>query len=275
MPQLPLLPQLPQLPGCFLPEIIMAVAEVLQDLLESGAHFGHQTRRWNPKMKPFIYASRDGVHIFDLTITAARLEAACEFIKQSAAEGKNVVFVGTKRQARPIIREEAVKAGAPFVAERWLGGTITNWEEVGDRIKQLRDMKHKRETGGFDKYTKKERVLIDRQISRLERFLGGLEKLTAPPQVLFVVDTLKEKVAIKEAKNRGLKVVAMVDTNSDPESIAFPIPANDDAVRSIKYIVSRIASAYAEGKAISERNKPTPEKREEAAKPVKGVEAKK
>jgi small subunit ribosomal protein S2 len=257
----------------------MAVNEMLQDLLEAGAHFGHQTRRWNPKMSPFIYSARDGVHIFDLTITATRLDAACKYISEAVGNGKTVAFIGTKRQAKPIIREEAIKVGAPFVAERWLGGTITNWEEVGKRIKQLRDMKQKRETGGYDQYTKKERVLIDKDILRLERFLGGLEKLTTPPDILFVVDTIKEKVAINEAVARGLVVVAMVDTNSDPTDVDYPIPANDDAVRSIKLIVAKIAEAYAAGMEARTKKAPVPDKDKAAEQttpqPVKKVEFKK
>jgi len=229
----------------------MAVPEDLKELLEAGAHFGHQTRRWNPKMKPYIYAARDGVHVFDLTITARLLNEACDFVKESVAAGKTVVFIGTKRQAKAIVREETAKVEAPFIAERWLGGIITNWEEMSKRIKKLHDMKTKREAGEYKRYTKKENVLISREITRLERFFGGIAELTRIPDVLFVVDTIKEKAAIREAVLRGVKIVAIVDSNSDPSVVDYPIPANDDAVRSIKYIVSRIADAYGEGKEVA------------------------
>ncbi len=237
----------------------MAVPKDLAELLEAGAHFGHQVRRWNPKMEPFIYSVRDGVHVFDLTITADLLNKACDYISESAAKGKVIVFVGTKRQAKAIVREEAVKVGAPFIAERWLGGTVTNWEEISKRIRKLNEMKTKREAGEYKKYTKKEQVLIDKDIARLERFLGGIAELKDTPDVLFVVDVNKEKVAVKEAAMRGIPVVALIDSNSNPEDVAYPIPANDDAVRSIKYIVNRIAQAYAEGKSKVKKDVPKAE----------------
>jgi len=227
----------------------MAVPKDLQELLEAGAHFGHQVRRWNPKMSPFIYSVRDGVHVFDLTITAKKLDEACVFIEKVASEGKTVVFIGTKRQAKEIVREEATKVGANFITERWLGGAITNWDEIYGRIKKLNEMKAKREVGDYKKYTKKERVLIDRDISRLDRFLGGIANLTKLPDVLFVVDVNKEKVAVTEAGLRNIPVVALIDSNSNPEGVAYPVPANDDAVRSIKYIVHRIAEAFSNGRA--------------------------
>lgn len=226
----------------------MAVPEDLRELLEAGSHFGHQVRRWNPKMAPFIYTARDGVHVFDLTITAQKLNEACEFIREQAAAGKVIMFVGTKRQAKPIVREEAQRVGAPFVAERWMGGTMTNWEEINKRISKLRDISKKWEEGFYDKYTKKERVLINREMERLQRFFGGIVELRAIPDIMFVVDTAKEDVAVREALARGVTVVGITDSNCDPEVVNYPIPANDDAVRSIKYIVNRIANAYEEGK---------------------------
>lgn len=227
----------------------MSLPDDLRELLEAGAHFGHQARRWNPKMAPYIYAARDGVHIFDLTITAKLLNQACDFIKAQAAAGKSIVFVGTKRQAKAIVLEEAQRVGAPYVVERWMGGTITNWEELSKRINKLKEMKQKWQTGGYDKYTKKERVLINREMSRLDRFFGGIAELNSKPDILFVVDIAKEDVVIKEAKTRQIPVVAMVDSNSNPDMVDLVIPANDDAVRSIKYVVSRIADAYAQGRA--------------------------
>ena len=227
----------------------MPVPKDLKELLEAGAHFGHQSRRWNPRMDEYIYTSRDNVHIFDLTITAKKLNEACEFIKTSVAEGKIIAFVGTKRQGKAIVKEEAIRVGAPYVAERWLGGTLTNWEEIKKRINLLKDKKAKWNKGEYDTYTKKERVLINREISRLDRFLGGLVEISRTPDILFVIDSVKEKVAVTEARVKGVQVVAMVDSNGDPDLIDYVIPANDDAVRAIKYVVSRIADAYAEGKA--------------------------
>lgn len=225
----------------------MAVTADLKELLEAGSHFGHQARRWNPKMAPFIYAERDGVHIFDLTITATKLNEACDYLTSQAEAGKTIVFVGTKRQAKEIIREEATSVGAPFVAERWMGGLLTNWEEIKKRIDRLNDMKKKMQEGAYDKYTKKERVLMNREIERLTRFFGGVSSLSKPPEVLVIVDTSKEDVAVAEAIARGVPIVGMVDSNADPDPVNYPIPANDDAVRSIKYIVHRLAEAYKEG----------------------------
>lgn len=223
----------------------------LKELLEAGCHFGHQARRWNPKMTEYIYTTRDGVSIFDLAITAEKLAEAMEYVKDMVKEGKSVVFVGTKRQAQDIVREEATKVGAPFIAVRWLGGTLTNWEEISKRIKHLLDMKDKREKGEYKAYTKKEQVLIDKEIAKLERFLGGISTLKKAPDALFIVDTHKEKVVMDEAIVKGVPVIGMVDSNANPEGIEKVIPANDDAVRSIKLIVSKIAQAYADGVALA------------------------
>lgn len=222
----------------------------LRELLEAGCHFGHQARRWNPKMDPYIFVKRDNVHIFDLAKTAEKLVEAMEFVREFVAKGNEIVFVGSKRQASAIVREEAVKLGAPYVTIRWLGGTLTNWEEITKRIHRLNDLKKKRETGGLAKYTKREQVMFDKEISRLERFFGGLADLNGKPKALFIVDTHRERTAVKEAQQLGLPVVALVDTNADPTEVQYPIPVNDDAVRSIKLVVSRIAQAYADGKAL-------------------------
>ncbi|MBU0619096.1 30S ribosomal protein S2 [Patescibacteria group bacterium] len=215
----------------------------LTELLEAGCHFGHQVRRGNPKMKPYIYAQRDKVHIFDLAITAQKLSEACEYVKELVAKGGKVCFVGTKRQARSIIKEEAIKIGAPYVYERWLGGTITNWQQIKKSIKALVEMKEKKEQGEYKTYTKKENVLINRKITRLERFVGGLTQLTDLPEAIFVVDISRELTAVREAKIKGVSVIALVDTNSDPDFVDYVIPANDDAVRSIKLVVAKIAEA--------------------------------
>lgn len=219
----------------------------LEDLLEVGSHFGHIARRWNPKMSKFIWDKRDGVHIFDLAKTAKALNEACEFLNEQAAEGKQIVMVGTKRQASEIVKEEAKKIGVAYVAERWLGGTITNWNEVKKRINKLVEMKANRDKGEYKKYTKKEQVLIDREIARLERFFGGLVGLENPPEVLFVVDSQKEKSAVREANSKGIKVVAITDSNADPDLVDYPIPANDDAMRSIKLIVEKVSQAIETG----------------------------
>ena len=219
----------------------------LKDLLEAGCHFGHLQRRWNPKMDKYIYTTRDGVSIFDLAITAKKLEEAMEHVKDLVSKGKTIVFVGTKRQAQAIIKEEAEKVGAPFISVRWMGGIITNWEEISKRIRTLKDMIDAREKGEYKSYTKKEQVLIDKKIAKLERFLGGLKSLKKAPDAVFVVDTHKERVAVKEANIRGVDIIGIVDSNAEPDEVNMLIPANDDAVRSIKLIVENIAKAYADG----------------------------
>lgn len=221
----------------------------LEELLEAGAHFGHQARRWNPKMAPYIYTSRDGVHIFDLVKTQQGLETACQFGEELGKQGKTLLMVGTKRQAQAIIKEEAQKAGAFYMSERWLGGVMTNWSEIKKRIDLLVEMQQKRDSGEYAKYTKRENVLIDRQIAQLTRFLGGLVGLSGLPDALFIVDIHKEVAAVKEARAKDIPVVGMVDTNSDPTLVDYVIPVNDDAVRSVKLVVGKIAEAYAAGRA--------------------------
>lgn len=225
----------------------MATKVSLKDLLEAGAHFGHQAKRWNPKMKPYLFGVRNGIHIFDLVKTKEGLEKAVDFVKNLTAEGGIIVFVGTKRQAAEIVKEEAKKAGVPYVWERWLGGTITNWEQIKKSIEKLVEMKEKREKGEYKEFTKKENVLIDREIARLERFFGGLVGIKELPSAIFVVDTKKEEAAVKEAKKKGITVVAVVDSNSDPDLVDYVIPGNDDAVGAIKLMVGTIAEAAREG----------------------------
>ena len=225
----------------------------LEEFLEAGAHFGHQARRWNPKMKQYLHTVRGGVHIFDLVKTAEGLKAASEYVSDLLSDGGTIIFVGTKRQAQEIVKEEAQKCGAFFVTERWLGGTITNWGQIGKSIRRLEEMREKREAGEYDKYTKKENVLINREIEKLTRFLGGLVGLRKIPDAIFVVDVVREIAAVKEAKLRGVKVVAILDSNADPDMADYVIPANDDAVRSIKLIVTKISEAVSEGKALKEK----------------------
>jgi small subunit ribosomal protein S2 len=227
----------------------------LTELLEAGCHFGHQVKRWNPKMAPFIYTARDGVHIFDLVKTQEFLTQACLAAKKMAAAGAKIVFVGTKRQATSIVSEEAVKAGMPYVITRWLGGTISNWPQIEKSIKKLNKMKEERQIGEYSKYTKKENILISREIARLEKFLGGLSTLKKIPDALFVIDTNREATAIREARRRGLPIFAIVDSNSDLTQVDFPVPANDDAVRSIKLVVSTFAKAVGEGVELYKKGK--------------------
>jgi len=222
----------------------------LKELLEAGCHFGHQARRWNPKMQPYIYTKRQGVHIFDLEITARKLKEAMEFVRDLAAEGKSIIFVGTKRQAASIIQAEAEKCESPFASVRWLGGTMTNWEQIKKSIDKLNDLETKKEAGELKKYTKKENVLFDREIAKLHKFLGGLRKLKKIPEAVFIVDVKKEHAVVKEAKLMGVKVVGILDTNADDDGVDFVIPANDDAVSSIKYLVSKIAQAVSDGTAL-------------------------
>ncbi len=220
----------------------------LEELLEAGSHFGHQAKRWHPKMKPYIWTVRGGVHIFDLAKTKEALEKAVDFVSQLASQGEKILFVATKRQSKAIVEEEAKRCGMPYLTERWLGGAITNWQQIKKSLDKLIEMREKKEQGEYEKYTKKENILLDRKITRLERFFGGIVDVQDLPAAIFVVDAKKEAAAVKEAKMKGIKVVAIVDTNTDPSEIDYVIPANDDAVGSIKFIVSRIAQAIIDAK---------------------------
>ncbi|HAU98851.1 MAG: 30S ribosomal protein S2 [Microgenomates group bacterium GW2011_GWF2_45_18] len=221
----------------------------LKALLEAGAHFGHQSQRWSPKMKQYIYDERNGVHIFDLIQTGALMQKAAQFAFELGKAGKTLLLVGTKRQAQDIIREEAGLAGAPFIAQRWLGGLITNWDQLKKSVEKLNLMRKNMVEGKYETFTKKERVLINREIARLDRFFGGVSTIKAIPDALFVIDIGKEKGVVNEAVVKEVPVIAIVDSNCDPTGIAYPIPANDDAVRSIKLITHFVADAYREGRA--------------------------
>lgn len=226
----------------------------LKALLAAGVHFGHQTQRWNPKMKQYIYAARDGVHIFDLVKTAACLEKAMDFATQLGKEDKVLVMVGTKRQSQDIVKAAAQAAGAMYITTRWLGGLISNWEQVSKSINKMNALRKGLAEGKYDHYTKYERVQLQKDIDRLERFVGGVADLKRVPDALFVVDVNEEDVAVKEAADAKVPVMAIVDTNSDPERIAYPIPANDDAVSSLEIVTKLIAEAYAEGKSNRSKN---------------------
>ncbi len=219
----------------------------LKDLLETGGHFGHQTVRWNPKMKPYLFAAREGVHIFDLAKTKQGLEEAYAYVKAVASQGGKILFLGTKRQSREIVEKTAQKVGMPYVSERWLGGTITNFEQIKKSLTKLGQMKEKREAGEYKELTKKEQLLIDREILRLEKFFGGLGHLETPPEAIFIVDVKREFSAALEAKRRDIKVVAMVDSNADPDLVDYVIPINDDAVQAIEFVVGCLGEAIEEG----------------------------
>jgi small subunit ribosomal protein S2 len=218
----------------------------MKELLEAGVHFGHQTRRWNPKMKPFIFGKRNGIHIVDLQKTLHHFEDAAEFIRDLAANGRNVLFVGTKRQAQDAIREEAERCGMFFMNHRWLGGTMTNFRTIRKSIQRFKEIEET--LGNEDSHlTKKERIRLERQRRKMDRAFGGIRDMEDLPDALFVIDTVHEHIAIKEANRLGIPVVAVVDTNSDPEEVDFPIPGNDDAIRAIRLFTSRIADNVLEG----------------------------
>ena len=220
----------------------------LTDLLNSGAHFGHLTRRWNPKMKPFIFMERNGIHIIDLKKTQELLGAACNAISQVVADGKRVLFVGTKKQAKEIIHEEAVRCGQFYVTERWLGGMLTNFNTIRKSVKRLNNIEKMETDGTYDKLTKKEILFLDREKEKLQNFLSGVAEMTRLPGALYVVDIKKEDIAVKEAKRLAIPVFAIVDTNVDPDPIDYPIPANDDAIKSVQLITKMFADAVIEGK---------------------------
>lgn len=224
----------------------------LQELLEAGVHFGHQVHRWNPKMKPFIWGERNGIYIIDLTKTSQLLDEAYEFMKKSAAQGKKIVFVGTKRQASDIVEEEARRCGAYFINKRWLGGTLTNFETIRTRINKLRELEEMRDNGHFDRLGKKEVAVLTRQLNKLERSLGGIKEMRGMPDVLFVIDQRRELIAVQEASKIGIPIVGIIDTNCSPENINYVIPGNDDATRSIRLITQKMAEAIIEGSASRE-----------------------
>ncbi len=219
----------------------------MKSLLEAGVHFGHQTRRWNPKMRKFIFTERNGIHILDLQQTVDRLEAACAFVRDLVANGGTLLFVGTKRQAQETIESEARRSGMPFVVTRWLGGTLTNFHTIQNRIDYLVRLEDTRARGEFDVLPKKERLLKEEEITRLNRYLGGIKEMTHLPAAIFIVDTTKENIAVAESLRMGISMVSLVDTNCDPDVIDFPIPSNDDAIRAIKLITARIADSVLEG----------------------------
>ena len=225
----------------------MAVVSMKQ-LLEAGVHFGHQTRRWNPKMATYIYTERNGIYIIDLQKTVKKLEEAYSFVRDLAANGQSILFVGTKKQAQDAIKEEAERCGQFYVNARWLGGMLTNFKTMRTRINRLNQLKKMQEDGTFDLLPKKEVIKLQLEIAKLEKYLGGVKEMKELPGALFVVDSRKEKNAIAEARKLGIPIVAIVDTNCDPDEIDYVIPGNDDAIRAIKLISQTMANAVLEGK---------------------------
>ncbi len=219
----------------------------MKQLLEAGVHFGHQTRRWNPKMKPFIFGERNGIHIIDLQQTLKYFEIAYEFVVNTVAEGGKILFVGTKKQAQDTIREEAQRCGMYYVDHRWLGGTLTNFKTIRQSVEKLKRIEQWMEDGTIERFPKKERLKLERLRQKLERNLGGIKDMESLPQALYVVDPKKEEIAVLEARKLGIPVVAITDTNCDPDLIDYIIPGNDDAIRAIKLITSKIADAVLEG----------------------------
>jgi small subunit ribosomal protein S2 len=230
-------------------EFKMAVVS-MKALLESGVHFGHRTHKWNPAMKPYIFTERNGIHIIDLQKTVKALDHGYNLVRDTVAEGGTVLFVGTKRQAQDTIHDEAERIGMPYVTTRWLGGMLTNWHTIRQRVNELDRLERMRDSGEFARITKKEALILQRKMDRLEYLLGGIRKMNAIPDLVFVVDVYREDTAIHEANLLQIPVLAMVDTNADPRNIDFIIPSNDDAIRAIKLLVGKMAEAVMEGKAM-------------------------
>ena len=220
----------------------------MKQLLEAGVHFGHQTRRWNPKMAPYIFTERNGIYIIDLQKTVKKLEDAYMFVRQIAEDGGDILFVGTKKQAMDSVKEEAERCGMPFVNARWLGGMLTNFTTIKLRIRRLAQLKAMEENGTFDLLPKKEVAKLKLQIEKLEKFLGGITEMKKMPAAMFIVDPRKERIAVAEAKKLGIPIVAIVDTNCDPDEVDYVIPGNDDAIRAVKLIAGAMADAVIEGR---------------------------
>ncbi|MCY8501195.1 30S ribosomal protein S2 [Bacillus inaquosorum] len=220
----------------------------MKQLLEAGVHFGHQTRRWNPKMKRYIFTERNGIYIIDLQKTVKKVEEAYNFTKNLAAEGGKILFVGTKKQAQDSVKEEAQRSGMYYVNQRWLGGTLTNFETIQKRIKRLKDIEKMQQNGTFDVLPKKEVVQLKKELERLEKFLGGIKDMKDLPDALFIIDPRKERIAVAEARKLNIPIIGIVDTNCDPDEIDVVIPANDDAIRAVKLLTSKMADAILEAK---------------------------
>jgi len=230
----------------------------LRDLLEAGVHFGHQTRKWNPKMKPYIFIARGGIYIIDLQKSLRLLNKATDFLREAVSKGGSVLFVGTKKQAKVAIRENAEKCGMPYVTERWLGGMLTNWQTISQRVEKLEDYEAMMTDGRMEKLSKKEQLEVNRAYEKLTRNLGGIRKMKKLPAAVFVVDTAEEETAVREASKLNIPVVGIVDTNADPNLVNYPIPGNDDAIRSINLFARTVAQAIEDGKAVRAEGKDQP-----------------
>ena len=236
----------------------------MKQLLEAGVHFGHQTRRWNPKMAEYIFTERNGIYIIDLQKTVKKLEEAYMFIREIAADGGEVLFIGTKKQAQDSVKEEAIRCGMPYVNARWLGGMLTNFNTIQKRIRRLAQLNAMEADGTFDLLPKKEVIKLNLEIEKLEKFMGGITEMKKQPAALFIVDPRKERIAVAEAHKLGIPIVAIVDTNCDPDEVDFVIPGNDDAIRAVRLIAGAMADAIIEGRQ-GESNAPVAEATEEAA----------
>ena len=230
----------------------MAAGVTMKQMLEAGVHFGHQTRRWNPRMRPFIFTERHGIHILDLAQTVRRLDAALQRVREVASGGQTVLFVGTKKQAQETIKAEADRCSMPYVTNRWLGGTLTNWNTISRRIEHLRDLEARIGSGELEKYTKRERLSVEKEHAKMQRAFGGLRSLDRMPGMVFVIDPHMEDIAVHEANRVSIPIVAMCDTDADPDLIDYPVPSNDDAIRAIQLLTGRIADAVLEGLAYGE-----------------------
>lgn len=220
----------------------------LAQLLESGVHFGHQTRRWNPRMSPYIYTARNGVHIIDLVQTAQLMEEAYTYMRNASEKGQKFLFIGTKRQAAGIVAQEASRCGAYYVNQRWLGGMLTNWATIKTRVDRLKELERREESGALDLLPKKEASVLRRELEKLQKYLGGIKAMRKIPDVVVIVDQKREYNAVQECQKLGIPIVSLLDTNCDPDVVDIPVPANDDAIRSIKLIVGRLADAIYEGR---------------------------
>jgi small subunit ribosomal protein S2 len=250
----------------------MPVASMIE-LLEAGVHFGHQTQRWNPKMKPFIYGARNGIYVIDLRKTTDLLDKAYAVVREFAAKNKNILFVGTKKQAADVVAEEAKRAGAYYINKRWLGGMLTNFETVRGRVNKLRELEEFIESGHIEKLPKKEVAQIQRQVSKLSKTLGGIKEMRGLPELIFVIDQQKEDIAIKEANKLNIPVICLADTNANPDGIDYLVPGNDDAIRSIQLLTSKFADAILEGKQLRENKAAEGKKIEEIKAEDAGVKS--
>jgi small subunit ribosomal protein S2 len=237
----------------------------IKELLEAGAHFGHQTSRWDPRMAKYIFTKRNGIHIIDLEQTASMLDKACAFVRKTVAEGGHILFVGTKKQAQEAIEEEAKRCGMYYVNQRWIGGILTNFKTIQTRIDFLVRLEDQKARGELSRLPKKEVLKLEEEMERLNRLMGGFKEMTSLPAALFVIDPMKERIALAEAKRVGIPIVAIADTNCNPDEIDYPIPANDDAIRAVKLICSKMATAVIEGKAEREALTVEEKQEEEAA----------